>query len=376
MFFKSSAKSRKPVESPAAMLKRVEAEIKASELRAEHAARMADKNREIVDTRVETIKVEAETIKTIKREKFDTFVSGLINYGPLVIISGLAVTGQYGKFSEYMTVQFGTVAGTLVAGLCALALELIALFLGLHGMKALQRKDSAALLLGGATAVAGLVAWMNFSYFGGIVGITFALFSFVAPFMWRTKIRSDHRDELAANGEIEKRALKMERVRWMMHPLDSYRVYRHAAWTGQRDVELAVKEWEASKSERPVKISNKVTPEEIDMLHAMITDIRMALDTDTTEVPEIPQRRRPAITSGSNGSHLEFPTHHPRWNEGVAKYEASIDAGSPMKQADLATELGMSNRVLAGKIQKYVHDRNERNASERHDGSDLSSETA
>jgi hypothetical protein len=374
MFFKSSAKT-KTVESPSAMLKRVEAEIKASELRAEHAARMAEKNREITETRVESIKVEADTIKTIKRERFDTVVSRVINYAPLVIISGLAMTGQYGKFSGYMTAQFGSVVGTFVAALCALALELIALFLGLHGMKALRRKDSAALLLGGATAVAGLVAWMNFSYFGGIVGTTFALFSFVAPFMWRTKIRSDHRDELASNGEIEKRALKMERVRWMMHPLDSFRVYRHAAWTGQRDIELAVKEWEASKSERQPKISNKIDVTEIDMLHAMIEDIRQTMSDNGTELPEIPQRlnNRRAITNGQtvNGYRMD----HPKWDEGVSIYEASIDAGQPLKQAELAGELGMSNRVLAGQIQKFVHERNERN-SERHDGSDLSPETA
>lgn len=372
MFFKSSAKSPKPTESPAAMLKRVEAEIKAEELRAEHAAKMAAKNREIAETRVESIKVEAETIKTIKAERFESIVSKIVNVGPLVIISGLAMTGQYGKFSEYMTLQFGSVVGTIVAGLCALALELIALFLGLHGMKALRRKDSAALLLGGATLVAGLVAWMNFSYFGGIVGITFALFSFVAPFMWRTKIRSDYRDELVANGEIEKRALKLERVRWMTHPIKSYKVYRHAAWTGQRDITIAVKEWEAS-TERQPKVSKKIDATEIDMLHAMIEDIRQAMDTNVpADAPEIPQRQRPAITAGVNG----YSVNHPKWNEGVAMFEASIDAGQPMKQADLASALGMTNRVLAGQIQKYVRERNERNASERHDGSDLSPETA
>lgn len=374
--FKLRKKTKKTVESPAAMLKRVEAEIKAEELRAAHAAKMAETRESLRRKRAETLSVEAETIKTERQARNEELRDRLINYGPLVIISGLAIVGQYGKFSQIMTGYFGPVLGASVSVLCAVALEMIALFLGLHALKALRRKDSAAGLLIGATVVAGIVAWMNYTYFTGTVGITFALFSFVAPFMWRIKIRSDHRNELYANGEIDTRGLKIERVRWIMHPIKSFKVYRHAAWTGQRDVALAIKEWESDAADAIT--AKAVTPDEIDMLHAMIEDLRMTVNRpadETGETPKIETPKRPALPTGNSNGH-GYPTHHPKWNEGVAKYDASIDSGNRMTQAELASELGMSNRVLAGQIQRYVHEMRERKAVERHNGSDLATETA
>lgn len=373
--FVKSAKPTPRTESPAQMLKRIEAEAEAERVLMKLDDERRERSSRITAERVASLSADAVTAKTesaIRREELFELV---INYAPLVIISGLAITGQYGSFSEYLAPTFHGFAG-FIAGLMALGLESIALFLGLHAMKALQRKDSAAGLLFSATLIAGIVAYLNFDHYktddgsASIASYAFALFSFVAPFLWRVKIRSDHRNELAANGEIDKRGLKLERVRWMTHPIKSYKVYRLAAWTGQRDVELAVKEWESFKADEPVKIKG-VKAEDLDMLYALIENLKIDLQETEDEKPALGKTERPAITAGVE---IERFMRHPKWNEGVAIFSASVDSGNQMKVSDLATELGMTNRALAGKIKDFVLNGRDSNVS--HDGSDLAAETA
>jgi len=364
-------------ETPAQMLKRVEAEAEAERVRMKLEDEKRERSEKIHAERVAALKsadVETKTESAIRREKL---FESVINYAPLVIISGLAITGQYGSFADYLKPTFEGLS-EIIAGLMALGLESIALFLGLHAMKALQRKDSAAGLLISATVIAGIVAYLNFDHYrnadgtASVASYAFALFSFVAPFLWRVKIRSEHRDELAANGEIDVRGLKLPRVMWAMHPIKSFQVYRLAAWTGQRDTELAVKEWETAKADEPVKIKG-VTAQDLDMLYALVENLKIDLqENENDDKPELDNKpQRPAITSGANG----YPTHHPKWNDGVAIYAASVDSGNPMKVSDLASELGMTNRVLAGKIKEFVMSGRDK-ISVGHDGSDLAAETA
>lgn len=392
----------KPAESPKAMLARVEAELAAQRLRDQYAEERVIRDAQITVERVKAESADTVTVQTEKAVRRQAATDKLINYGPLVIISGLAIIGQCGSFGEILKPVFGDVLGSVLGGLCAVALEMIALFLGLHALKALRRKDSAAGLLFAATIVAGIVAYMNYSHFAGdghgksyIVAWTFALFSFVAPFMWRIKIRSDHRDELVANGEIDKRGLRLERSRLLWHPIDSLKVMSHAAWTGERDRDKAVADWEArrdakrtQKEERraekeankPDKGTKVATVEDVTILQAMIENLKHDMNdaADADETPELPYDpngipRPRAITIGSNG----YNTNHPQWDKGVAIYEASIDSRNPLTQADLARELGMSNRVLAGQIQKFVRERNGKKVNGvSHDGADLSPETA
>lgn len=372
--FVKKVKAAPKTESPSAMLKRIEAEAEAERIRMRLDDERRERNSRINAERVAAIQSDTITAKTENAIKREELFERMINYGPLVIISGLAITGQYGSFSDYLRPTFDSFAGP-VAILMALGLEFIALFLGLHALKALRRKDSAAGLLLSATVVAGLVAYLNFDHYrtedgtASIASYAFALFSFVAPFLWRVKIRSDHRDELAQNGEIDKRGLKLPRVMWAMHPIKSYKVYRFAAWTGQRDVELAVKEWEAALSEKPVEIKDATT-QELDMLHALVENLKIDLRETTTVKPELGSPQRAAITAGAE---IERFMRHPKWNEGVAIFSASVDSGNEMKVSDLAGELGMSNRALAGKIKEFVM--KGRNSVD-HDGSDLAAETA
>lgn len=383
-FTKKSTTNQRPAESPKAMLARVAAEIEAAEMRDKYAAKKRELDAQIKVERVETETRDAITAKTEREARNEELRDRLINYGPLVVISSLAIVGQFGWFGDNLTETFGTVSAKIIGALCAAALESIALFLGLHALKALRRRDSAAGLLFAATVVAGLVAWMNFTHFADdktgptIASWAFALFSFVAPFMWRIKIRSDHRDELYANGEIDKRGLRLERSRLFWHPIKSLKVMSHAAWTGQRDPDLAVKEWESARAEKSAERNRvaSVSPE-LDHAHmvAMIENLRRDVHGDNLsgedERPRIEVPKPRAITNGTG-----YNTAHPKWRDGVALFAASVDAGQPMKQADLAAELGMSNRVLAGQIQRYVLETRGRKDSVSHDGSDLATETA
>lgn len=381
MFRNLFVKTAKPPiksESPAQMLKRVEAEAEAERVQMRLDDEKRARAQRITAERVAEIKSADVTSKTESAIKREQLFESVINYAPLVIISGLAITGQYGSFSDYLAPTFGATIAKVVAALMALGLESIALFLGLHAMKALQRKDSAAGLLISATLIAGLVAYLNYDHYklptgtASIASYAFALFSFIAPFLWRVKIRSDHRNELAANGEIDVRGLKLPRVMWAMHPIKSYRVYRLAAWTGQRDVELAVKEWETAESEKPVQIKG-IDAQDLDMLFALVENLKIDLQETADESHEIESPQRRELTSGT-GSEIARLQRHPKWNEGVALFAASVDGGTPMKVSDLADELGMKNRVLAGKIKEFVL--NGRKSSVGHDGSDLAAETA
>lgn len=374
--FVKKAKTTPKAETPAQMLKRIEAEAEAERIRMKLDDERRERNSRINAERVAAIQSDTITAKTESAIKREEMFERMINYGPLVIISGLAITGQYGSFSEYLKPTFSGFSG-IVAVLMALGLEFIALFLGLHALKALRRKDSATGLLLSATVVAGLVAYLNFDHYqnpdgtASIASYAFALFSFIAPFLWRVKIRSDHRDELAQNGEIDKRGLKLPRVMWAMHPIKSFKVYRFAAWTGQRDVELAVKEWATAIDEKPVPVKGSTT-QELDMLYALVENLKIDLQDTTDGKPALDIPQRVAITAGPE---MDRFMRHPKWNEGVAIFSASVDSGNQMKVSDLATELGMTNRALAGKIREFVlHGKDK--ISVGHDGSDLAAETA
>lgn len=391
--FRSLFTKTEPIkpETPAQMLKRIEAEAEAERVRMKLDDEKRERAERIRAERVKSITAETETVKTEAQQRRADLTEGTINYGPLVLISGLAITGQFGSFSTYLEPTFDAFA-PVVAAVMALGLEFIALFLGMHGMKALRRRDSAAGLLLSATAVAALVAYLNFDHYrttsgeASIASYAFALFSFAAPFLWRVKIRSDHRNDLATNGEIDVRGLKLPRVMWVMHPIMSYRVYRHAAWTGQRDVELAIKEWEAAQVPKEVKPID-VTPE-LDAAHvlAMIENLRRdfavldePIENETPEIVSVPRPRAlPAPRTNAPVNGYEQFMRHPKWNDGVAIFSASMDAGTPLKVTELATELGLKSRVLAGKIKQYVEEnrKGKGNDSDDDDGTDLSAEVA
>jgi uncharacterized protein YeaO (DUF488 family) len=374
LFTRKSTTPPKPSESPAQLVKRTEAELQAARMRDQYAEerRVRDAQREAEAAQILSGRV--VTLTTMKADRRANLRSHLINFGPLIIINALAVIGQFGWFAANLADTFGPIGSYVVAVFAAGALETIALFLGYHAMRALQRKDSAAGMLLGSMVIATVVAIMNYSHFAAsgfrptTAAVSFGLFSFIAPFLWRIKIRSDHRDELATNGEIDRRGLKLERSRIFWHPLKSLKVIRHAAWTGQRNADLAVKEWEASRTGE-IDVA-WLEADYLNMIHdGSVTMDRIPRPTSNA----LPQMRRNAIHSNDR-----YPVNHVKWEDAISTYAASLDAGQPMKVKDLAEHLGMANRVLAGKAREYVHSTRGivSNGQQHNDGPGQSPETA
>lgn len=443
-----------PRETPAQMKARELAALEVARARDTYAdeqrvraQRIEDENR----ARAQKLADEAEHVqKTSKAVKSTEEIAArqrrnaaLVNYAPLVVISALAISGQYGYLKDALAETFGkdTFLTYAVAVLSAGALESITLFLGYHAMLAMRRRDSAAGLVLASIVLGSIVAFMNYSHFAPVdvhgnvnlgaptsTAVIFGIFSFLNPFLWRVKIRSEHRDELSKNGEIEKRGLKLPRVMWLHHPVQAYKVTRHAAWTGERVPELAVRQWECARMlNEPLKEAR-----EVDLIHAeaeimdlqkelanlrwhfesetsvqrvkyevQITDLQSELGSIRDEFLAIRQaervtyeetleeltselqsvrdaltrvkveridrparEKRPVLESGDN----PYAKHmqHKQWDEGVAIYNASADNGTPMNTVQLADALQMKNRVLPTAIVNYCREDRQRREHDRH----------
>ncbi len=122
-------------ESPAAMLKRVEAEAEAERIQMKLADEKRERAEKIRAEQIEKITANAITAKTENEIRREQIADKLINFGPLFLISGLAIAGQFGYFGDALSDTFGEIFAKFIGGACALALELIALFLGLHAMR-------------------------------------------------------------------------------------------------------------------------------------------------------------------------------------------------------------------------------------------------
>lgn len=67
-------------------------------------------------------------------------------------------------------------------------------------------------------------------------------------------------------------------------------------------------------------------------------------ETSAVPAPKVPKMPRTRVPVSGTGTETE------RYLDGVARYQASVDAGSPMSQRELASAMGMTGRKLAAKI--------------------------
>jgi len=263
-----------------------------------------------------------------------------VPYLPLVLVNTLAVRGQLGWGQDNLA------GGIWIALLFAGALESIALFLQYFGNRALARRDSANALYLAAFAVAGVVAWINYSHYAGAdmapttEAVAYALCSIVSPWLWRIHARAELRDVLKEAGEIDSRAVKLSMARKIYHPIKSFKVIRHAAWTGETNPARAIGAWEAARQARgPESASNG-------------SGAPGVLPVKPLAIKRQALAGKPARAISTGGDH----TQHPKYTEGVALYRQSMQGpGRPMSQRDLAKALDMANRVLAAQIIKDVN---------------------
>lgn len=309
--------------------------------------------------------------KKIDTEKARAFMARTIPYTPLILVNLAAITGQVGWALDHLEIgDSGSVLRWIVAGLFGTTAESIALFLQFYANRALRNRDSASSLYLFAFAVAGLVASLNFSHWSNPVGdeffgkpnataISFALCSFISPWLWRIKDRAAHREELKNAGEIDVRAVKLSMSRKLMHPYRSFMVVWYASWDGVTNPAEAVANYEKKREE--VKAAKLDRVEKKRQMKAAKEALKNELsggsddaqsDEDESQASNTRERsnesQKPVQTSGDLRQDA-------RYGKGVEIYRKSLEGpGRPLSQRDLAAALGMKNRVLAAQIIKDV----------------------
>jgi len=360
--FKKTPEKPKPL---SVQIKEAEQRAKLDEI--ERAARFEREKEERERNAVRAAwRIEDETArKRLDTEKMRAFMARTVPFAPLVLVNLAAITGQVGWAYNHLEIgDAGSILRAIVAGLFGMTAESIALFLQFYANRALRNRDSAASLYLSAFLVAGLVASLNYShwsnpadgeFFGrpNATAISFALCSFISPWLWRIKDRAAHREELKNAGEIDVRAVKLSMSRKIMHPIRSFMVIWYASWDGVTNPAEAVANYEKKRDEKKALKAEKA---------AKKAAIKAQKSSESDEKP------KPVVESEKSVSKPEKPSESrtngdlrrdARYAKGVEIYRKSLEGpGRPLSQRDLADALGMKNRVLAAQIIKDVKEGN------------------
>jgi hypothetical protein len=151
---------------------------------------------------------------------------------PLVLVNVVAFSGQYAYIKDHVTwLPIGQVV-------FAVALESVALFLAYMAHQALMSEDSAYGLRISSYAFGAVIGLMNYSHYAGpgmqptFEAVATGLMSVASPWLWGIYSRRQSRDQLKAKGLIEPRAVRLGQLRWLLHGIRSWRVFRSAVWAG------------------------------------------------------------------------------------------------------------------------------------------------
>lgn len=305
----------------------------------------------------------AETEK-IKNDWFRKTMNKAVPYVPLFLVNTAAITGQIGWALENLAIgEPGTLLRWLVALIFGVTVESIALFLQYYANRALLNRDSAASLYVSAFMVAGIVAALNFSHWSNPIdgeffgtpnatAVAFALCSFASPWLWRIHNRAEFRETLRANGEIDARAVKLSAARKIMYPIRSFQVIRLAAWQGETNPAKAVEMYETRRIAR-AQVKAAKDRAKADKAASQPAKAVEATATSSTPDPASNGQVRPVPPASPKANGRDMSAHA-KWNDGLATYSASLDAGSPLNTRELAAALGQKNKVLASAIIRHV----------------------
>lgn len=366
--FKKAPEKPKPL---AVQIKEAEQKAKLDEIERAAQFEREKEERERNAVRATWHTEDATEKKKLDTEKMRAFLARTIPYTPLILVNLAAITGQVGWALNHLEIgDAGSVLRWIVAGLFGTTAESIALFLQFYANRALRNRDSAASLYLFAFAVAGLVASLNFShwsnpgeneFFGtpNATAISFALCSFISPWLWRIKDRAAHREELKNAGEIDVRAVKLSMSRKLMHPYRSFMVIWYASWDGVTNPAEAVANYEKRREE--IKAAKLDRAEKKRQIKAAKESLKNDLSGGSDD-PESDEDSSPVVESGKPANESYKPSQtsgdlrkDARYSKGVEIYRKSLEGpGRPLSQRDLAAAINMKNRVLAALIIKDV----------------------
>lgn len=169
---------------------------------------------------------------------------------PIMLVNCVAVSGQLGFAHDHLS-SWGD-AGQL---LFALAIESEALCLSYFGYLAEKANDSALRLKLASYGLGLAVGVINYSHYAPdwkptAVAVVVGGMSSLSPWLWSVYSRRVSRSILASNGLIESHALRLGATRWMYHPIQSFKVARHASWIGESRITKAISAYDSMVADR------------------------------------------------------------------------------------------------------------------------------
>jgi hypothetical protein len=276
--------------------------------------------------------------QTERRQSDSRALSRVAFIAPLVAVNLGGLVGQsmwsYGELSRHL-IQGQRALAIACAILISVALESIAVYLALQAHRALMAGQASGGLRIASYAVAGVAASLNYTHFAHssiALGVMFALSSLASPWLWAIDSRSAHRAQLAAQGIVDPRGVKLSTARKMWHPILSLRVLRWAAWAGESHPDRAVSGWQSERS--PVaalyvhaNIEPQVTPIERTQ-SAPRVEIEQAQSDAVTETVTETTTRTHSVTHSAESQRIErlrerverVQSECPQWQSAALSY--------------------------------------------------------
>lgn len=207
---------------------------------------------------------------------------------PLVLVNGFATFGQGLWAHANLVTGAPWWVRVVVAVLFALALESIAVYLAAEAHTALMAGDAALgrrLASYGVAAVVGALNWLHWSGPGGsptVAAVVFAGFSAISPWLWALRSRTLRRDQLRELGLVDARLPRFSMARWLLFPVRTFRVWRHAAWEGITDPAAAISAYvppvdrQPAEADAPAQDRPAPTPVEVSVVEPPAAPVEAA----------------------------------------------------------------------------------------------------
>jgi hypothetical protein len=176
---------------------------------------------------------------------FETHRRAIFAVLPIIGCNGTAFTGQLFFFRDHA--KSWPLIGVI---LFAATMESIALYLA-HEAAEREKKNVASFNVRMASYAFGLfVGTINYSHYAGadfrptVFALIFGSMSALSPWLWAMYGRGQAYEIQLQTGLIEARGVKFAKARWLMWPVQTFSASRLAAWTGERNPEKAIKDYE------------------------------------------------------------------------------------------------------------------------------------
>jgi hypothetical protein len=168
---------------------------------------------------------------------------------PIFGCNGTAFTGQLFFFRDHA--KSWPVIGVV---LFAATMESIALYLASEAAER-ERKNVASFNVRMASYAFGLfVGVINYSHYANpdfrptVFALIFGSMSALSPWLWAMYGRGQAYESQLESGLIEARGVKFAKIRWIMWPKETFGAMRLAAWTGERNPDNAIRDWETREA--------------------------------------------------------------------------------------------------------------------------------